>query len=353
MEDGNMKNSELFELRKKVGNLNSLFGITDYVLNDGPGKGVRIFDVRNGNGLELHIAADRGLDIPQLSFHGINMGFCSKVGMRHPSFYAEDGVRGFLKQFNAGMLTTCGITYAGSPGEDEGRKLGLHGPYDNTPAQGVAAYQACNGDEILLKVAGSVKETCVFEEHMRLDRVITVSTECNQIAIHDTVTNLGFADTPLMLVYHVNFGYPMLDEGAEVYTNAASIIPRDGIAAKGLHQSDAIEQPTIGREEECFMHSDFAGPQASAMLYNKKLGIAGIVSFDAEAFPILCQWKCMRAGDYALGLEPTMAGVENRSVARKEGRLTMLKPGETKAFDIRLRFIDDKEQIAGIIREMQ
>ena len=110
-----MKKSELFEMRKRVGNLNALMGVTDYVLNDGPGKGVRVFHVKNGKGLDLTVAADRGLDIPYLAFKGVPMSFASKTGMRNPAFYREEGVRGFLKQFNAGMLTTCGLSYAGAP----------------------------------------------------------------------------------------------------------------------------------------------------------------------------------------------------------------------------------------------
>lgn len=108
-----MKQSEMFELRKYAGNLDSLFGYKDYTFNDGPARGMRAFDLRNGTGLDLTVVADRGLDIASMRFKGVNIGFDSKVGLRSPALYVEDGVRGFLKQFNAGMLTTCGITYAG------------------------------------------------------------------------------------------------------------------------------------------------------------------------------------------------------------------------------------------------
>ena len=131
-----MKKSQEFELRKRCGDLNGLCGIKDYVFNDGPARGVRAFDLKNGRGLELTVLADRGLDIPYLSYKGINIGLLNKVGVRSPHLYREDGASGFLKQFYAGMLTTCGLTYAGAAGEDGGVPLGLHGPFDNLPAAG-------------------------------------------------------------------------------------------------------------------------------------------------------------------------------------------------------------------------
>ena len=36
-----MRQSELFELRKKCGDPSALCGIKDYVFNDGPARGVR------------------------------------------------------------------------------------------------------------------------------------------------------------------------------------------------------------------------------------------------------------------------------------------------------------------------
>ena len=340
-----MKKSELFELRKYVGNTDAVYGVKDYVFNDGPAKGVRAFDVKNGKGLELTVLADRGLDIPFLSFKGVTMNFAGKPGIHAPAFFVEDGVRGYLTRFNAGMLTTCGITYSGAPCEDEGRTLGLHGPYDNTPASYVSAAQACQGDDIVIRIAGEVKEACVFNENMRLTRELTVETEKNVVHIKDTVENLGFDDQPLMLVYHINFGHPMLDAGGKVYVSAKKCVARDDFAAAGMDTHLVMEAPEIGRDEQCYFHTQCPEKEGFAMLHNEKLGMAGIVTYDSEALPLLCQWKCMRAGDYALGLEPTAAGVLGRAAARAEGTLPFLKPGQTKEFNVSLTFTDDTKLI--------
>ena len=113
-----MKKSQEHELRKYCNDLDAYCGFKDYLYNDGPNRGLRAFDVDNGRNIEMTFLADRGLDITALRYKGKNMGLRNKVGVRSPYLYREDGGSGFLKQFYGGLLTTCGITYAGGAGED-------------------------------------------------------------------------------------------------------------------------------------------------------------------------------------------------------------------------------------------
>ena len=340
-----MKKSQEFELRKRCGDLNGLCGIKDYVFNDGPARGVRAFDLKNGRGLELTVLADRGLDIPYLSYKGINIGLLNKVGVRSPHLYREDGASGFLKQFYAGMLTTCGLTYAGAAGEDGGVPLGLHGPFDNLPAAQARAYADYEGDDKVLRVCGEVRESEVFGPNRVLRRQLTLDTERNELHIKDVVENQGFATSPLMLVYHINFGYPMLDEGARTYYSTADVSPRTEFAAEGMGNFDEMEAPEVGRDEQCYYHTGHGEGEAFAMLHNEKLGLAAMVRYDSKVFPLLCEWKCMRAGEYALGLEPTTSGVVNRAEARKNGDLTYLEPGETREFNVTIELTEDAARI--------
>ncbi len=110
-----MKKSQEQALRQKVGDLASICGIKDYTFNDGPARGMRAFDLDNGRNVRMTVLADRGLDIPAFQYKGENIAFHSKTGLRSPFLYQEDGgVKGWLRQFNAGLLTTCGLTHAGA-----------------------------------------------------------------------------------------------------------------------------------------------------------------------------------------------------------------------------------------------
>ena len=340
-----MRRSEEFELRKKCGDLSALCGIKDYVFNDGPARGVRAFDLKNGRGIEMTVLADRGMDIPFLSFKGHNIGLTSKVGVRSPYLFQENGALGFLRQFYAGMLTTCGLTYAGAAGEDGGRELGLHGPFDNIPAAKVSAWQDYEGDDKVLRVAGEIREADLFGPNMVMHRHLTLDTEKNELHIHDIVENQGYSTSPLMLIYHINFGYPMLDAGARTYFSTTEVTPRTDFAEEGMHNYDVMEEPGIERDEQCYYHTGHGEGEAFAMIHNEKLGIAAMVRYDKAVFPLLCEWKCMRAGDYALGLEPTTSGVVNRAEARENGMLTYLAPGETREFNVTIELTDDPARI--------
>ena len=341
-----MKKSQEFELRKYCNNINALCGIQDVILNDGPNRGVRALELNNGKNLQITMLADRGLDIPTLRYKGMNIGLNNKVGIRSPYLYVEEGASGFLKQFYGGMLTTCGITYAGGNGEDRGKKLGLHGPFDNIPAELVCARVDYEGDDRVLKVSGSVHEAEVFGTDMVMHRDFTLETERDCLRIHDTVVNQSYETQPVMLIYHINFGYPMLDAGAKAYFNAGKIESRTEFAQEGIHNYFEMEEPGVGRDEQCYYHTEYPeNGEGFAMLHNEKRGVAAIVRFDAKNLPFLCQWKCMRAGEYALGLEPTTSGVTNRAEAREAGLLSYLEPGESREYNVSIELTEDKAVI--------
>ncbi len=341
-----MKKSDQHDLRKYVGDLAALCGITPVTLTDGMANGTRGFILRNGRAMEMTVLADRGLDIPLLRFEGKNVGFYSRTGITHPALYHEDGVHGFLQRFFGGLLTTCGMSYSGSPSVDGGRQLGLHGPFSNTPAERVCAEEVWEGDELVLRIAGDIREACVFGENLRLHREMRLHTETDKVEIVDTVTNLAFKEEVCMPVYHVNFGYPLLDAGAQIYVSARNVQPRDETAKAGFARCHDIEAPTVNRPEECFFHTDEPDPKhAWAMLHNEALATAAILTWDAESLPLMCEWKCMMAGDYALGLEPTAAGVMGRAQVRAEGKLPMLAPSESRVFKLALELTRDQKKI--------
>lgn len=339
-----MKQNQEQALRRKIGDLNAFCGWKDYVYNDGPARGVRAMDLDNGRGVQLTVLADRGLDVSSLRFQGKQAAFLSKTGVKSPALYQEEGGRGFLRQFYAGFLTTCGISYAGASHEEDGMAYGLHGPFSNTPAGKVCAETVYERGEAVLRVSGEVRQNQVFGENLVVKRELKLHTEKDLLTLEDTVENQGHFDSPLMLVYHVNFGYPLLDAGARVYSSARDVAPRDADAKKGLKKYHLMEEPGAQRPEECFFHTG-QGEDAFAMLHNEALGQACVVKFDGRALPLLCEWKCMREGDYALGLEPTTSGVMGRPAARRDGLLVTLSPGERRVYKLAFEFLDDPKAI--------
>lgn len=342
-----MKKLTKRELSSYVGDFSQVLGIRECILQGGKSRGVRAYEIKNGRGLELTVLADKCLNIPYLSYKGINIGFISKAGICAPEYYQENRDRGFLRNFEAGFLTTCGLTYMGSSCEENGRELGLHGPISNTPAENVSSSICWKDDVACMTVRGNVREACLFEENLILDREFKVNSAENKIKIHDIVENRGFQKEPLMLLYHFNFGYPMLDGCTKVYTNFDQITGRDPHSAQGIEKCDEFSNPVIGFEEEVFFRtmSSKERREAIVVIYNEELQIAATIKFDSHALPVLNHWKNPRAGDYGLGIEPGTSHVGGRVRARKEKMLMEIDAGEVKEFDIEIEFFDCKEEI--------
>lgn len=343
-----MKVSEKSKYLRKAGDLSSIYGIRDITYNSGRAKGVQAFDVKNGNGLALSVFADRALDIPIVEYDGKNIGLLTKSGISSPfsQNYSPDGVDCFLRQFAGGFLTTCGLTYSGAACVDEGKQLALHGKISNTIAENVYVTEIAENDEVILKICGDVREACLFGENMVLHREIKIHTESNKIELHDVVENMGFRPHPLMLIYHVNFGYPLLDTGTRLYFSSDLVEPQTEFAKQGIDKYFVAEEPEDVREEQCYYHTGQKNPENSyAVIHNEKLGIAVVVKYDANQLPIMCEWKSMQAGDYAIGLEPTTHGTKGRAFVRSQGKLLELQGQEKCMFDIEFYFINNQEEI--------
>lgn len=342
------------ELQKYVGDYSQVFGIKDYTFNSGKAKGVRALEVKNGKGIEMTILADKALDIPYLSFNGINIGFMSKTGICAPTFYCENGSKGFMQNFDAGFLTTCGLTYMGSACEDNGEKLGLHGPLANTPAEDIIATTEWKNDIAYMKIAGTMKEACVLDMFITLEREIQINCNENKLIIKDIITNRGFKEEPLMLLYHMNFGYPFLDKDTRVYTNLEKVVPRDEVSKKEIDKCFEFEEPIIGYEEKVYscITDNKNKELGKAFIHNKNLDIGIGIKFSLKMLPWLNYWKCPRAGDYVLGIEPGTCNVSGRDKARRENTLQFIQPGEEKEYEIEIEFIDSKEIIENSIHDI-
>lgn len=316
-----------------VGRDSQLFGVEEHRLVGGRGDGMRLFEVTTGGGLQMTLAADRCLDVYRLSFRGVNLGYFSASGYVAPAYFDKNG-DGFLDSFTGGFLTTCGLTYMGAASMDGDEALGLHGPIGATPAEEVAAYIE-NG---VITVRGTVYEARQFSHKLRLDRVIKAPVGGGTFTITDRVTNFGDRPAPLMALYHMNFGYPLLDEDAIISVNSTKVVPRNAHAAEGLGSWSRALPPTPGFEEQCYFH--FFEGEARARVENPKLKIAAELSFDIGVLTQMTQWKMMGVRDYVMGLEPGTNDPDGRAAAREKGALQMLAPGESATLEVRVKAED-------------
>lgn len=335
------------QIEALTGRLEQIGGLRRFTLNEGPEAGVEQIQVRTGAGLTYTISPSRALDISLAELGGAPLCWQSPNGDVHPAFYNADGAE-WLKTAVGGLLMTCGLSYVGAPGEDEGQKFGLHGRIHHLPARQVAATSRWNGDEYDMEISGVVDETAIFGENLRLTRTIRSRLGQNRLTIHDVVENTGFTETPHMILYHFNFGFPLLDEATEIHFPSQKVVARDeGVPTAGYERWQA---PEAGYEERVYYHQvDEKAKWVTAVTRNPHFPLPGgskpvsvHLSWSPQQLPRLVQWKMAGAGEHVLGIEPANCHVEGRASERERGTLEMLTPGEARTYELALTIkIDD------------
>jgi len=322
------------EILRYAGNPSQAASAKRMAYADGPGRGDEAIFINDGAGLEYELQAGRGLDIYSLSYRGVNCAFKSKAG---PS----SGRGGFVKYSNCGMLFTCGLRNIGPGCEFEGETFPLHGDYNVTPASGVYARETWEGDEYILTAGGKVKEAALFAHNLELSREITTPAGSGLIEISDTLSNNGDETADCLILYHVNFGFPFLDAETAVTWPECEVIPRTDEARAGLDKCGEITPPIDGFFEHVFLREPEARDgSVNVTLENKRLGIGAELSYENEYLPYLAQWKSMKSGDYALGIEPASSLLFGRAEEVPNGRALKIAPFGSVNIKLRLRFFD-------------
>lgn len=322
------------EILKRVGDITQIAGAIRYTYSEGKAKSTDAIEVKTGGGLRFVILPDKGMNIAYAEVNGIPFSYISKTGIVSPVHYDE---KDFLRSFEGGLLTTCGLTYMGAPCEDEGVSLGAHGRISNTPAFDVSIHQDWNEKgEYIIKVSGKVKESSMFGDNLVLKRTITAALGENKIYLHDEIENEGFKKSPLMVLYHMNFGYPLLDENSKLETNCTNMRPRDDDAVPGINETTVFSAPVKDYKEQVFYRDSVK--QSYAKLTNPDLGLSVKIDFKGEQLPCFIEWKQVGEQDYVVGLEPATNPPDGRAKVRESGKLNFLEPEQKREFDITVSF---------------
>ena len=317
------------ELEKRIGDLSQVAGVRLLRLQEGREAGVRVADARTGSGLRFQVTLDRGMDISLADYKGIPLAWRSGTGDAHPSHFDPAGT-GWLRTFPGGLLTGCGMTYLGAACTDAGQELGLHGRLSHIPAENVSVRHTWEGDECLFTLSGEMRETAIFAENLLLRRTYQFSLGSSAVTIRDEVRNEGSGRTPFMMLYHINPGWPIVDEGSRLLLNSRGAVPRDREAEKGVGQAFTFSAPVPGYREQVFSH-DLAGDAegfAAAALVNPRIALGLSLRYRQRELPRYTEWKMMGERDYVVGMEPANCGVRGRAAERAEGTLQHLEPGE-------------------------
>jgi hypothetical protein len=338
-----------------IGRLDQIGGILPFELVDGRARGVRALRFTTGSGLAFTSLIDRGLDFSHAEYCGVPLCWRSANGDIAPSYYDPDDDR-WLRMFFGGLMTTCGLTNFGPAGRDRYGAFGLHGRINCLPAEHVGISQEWEGDECVLEVTGTIRQTRAFGEDLQLCRRISTRLGASSLRVEDTVTNKGFARTPHMILYHCHGGFPILSEEAELRVSHSSMWARDAEAENGIDDWSTVTAPQPGFAEQVFIHTPIAcaDGRAAVALVNRRLragmGLGISIHFDPEQLPALIQWRMLGEGTYVMGIEPANCPtIEGRVEAERNGTLPFLEPGESRRYELEFRVLDGREEIDQVV----
>ncbi len=316
-------------------------------------NGMRVIDAHNSSGLNFTLLPDRGMDIYAASYKGRSLTWLSPGSPHVADFGAS-----WLQQFNGGLLTTCGLTHAGPPEVDDitGEKRDLHGNFTRLCAGQITHNQGywdpTDGKSYRHHLGAIFNESSLFGTQLQLRRQYSLPLGESALIIYDDVTNIGDTPAPLMLLYHVNVGFPLVAQGTRLITPAEKVIPRDAAAQVGFDTYADYSAASDGYPEQVFFHHlKSPNRKLHVLLANDDWGLE--VNWVADTMPYFTQWKNTRRGIYVSGIEPGNCIPEGQNAARKAGRLQMLAPGERTSFVLIFRIHDGADAVQKATQEIE
>jgi hypothetical protein len=346
------------ELERRMGHLDQIGGTRHFEYSTGRARGVQAVEVNTGAGLVFTVLPGRGLDIAACSYKGTNLVYLAPGGISHPAFYNPAGLE-WLNTFFGGLLTTCGLSYFGDPERDGEKELGLHGRYAGLAAAVCRDCSRWEGDEYLVEIGGTVEECALFGDKLRLHRSITTRLGSRSLTIRDRVENYGFRSSPLTVLYHINCGFPLLEEHSTLELSSSEVEPYDRNAEEHLGEALRFSAPQEGFRGQDFLHRMLADEQgyALAAMVNPRLrgGLGLSLRFRIDSLPYLNEWKMLGEGDYVTGIEPVNTKIVGRSTLKREKRLPWIEPGEIREMEVEIGVLEGAAEIRAMsdrIREV-
>lgn len=334
------------------------WSVRSHTLHGGVQEGVQVVEIHNGK-LSFSVLPTRGMGIWKGECKGTALGWKSPVKAPvHPAFvnlHERQGL-GWLDGFNE-WVVRCGLNSLGPPGVDNGTTLTLHGKIANIPAHTVLL--EITDEAIILR--GEVDEVSMFGPALRLSTEIRTEFGSGAFTIIDTVTNLGDLPADHQLMYHINYGAPLLEKGARLVAPYKCVSPRDARAAESIGSFDSYDAPQVGFAEQVYFY-ELAGKRGNretlAMLQNAAGDHASLMRFSLSDLPCFVQWKNTGgiADGYVTGLEPSTCFPNSRQFERQHGRVIRMAGGESRATRLTIEALTTKSAVSAAraeIRQLQ
>lgn len=346
-------------------NCDSPWSVSQTRLHGGKQEGVDLITIDNG-AMAIRIIPTRGMGILDVTAGDLRLGWDSPVKeVVNPAFIDLNarGGTGWLDGFNE-YLVRCGLEFLGPPcedndhaaiGEPAAANITLHGKIANTPASHVelsvereAPYR--------ITLRGIVHERAMYGPKLELHTELTIVPGEMNFTVRDTITNRGGQTQECGILYHLNHGKGLLEDGAQLITpKGTAVTPRDaGYTDEDIAQWNHYGPPVPGSTEQVFfldLPEDAEG-RSQVMLQNAQADRAVVITFSKKQLPHFVVWKALHdeRDGYVTGLEPCTTLPNPRPVEREADRLIKLKPSESYATELSFLVLTNATGVTEVMR---
>ncbi len=341
------------------------WSVRKLTLHGGKQEGVDILVVDNGR-LRFTVIPTRGMGVRSLTLGDVRLGWDSPVReIVHPAFInlqARDGL-GWLEGFNE-WLVRCGMESNGHPGKDRfinnvGEEatmdLTLHGRLANLPAQEVELI-ADRQAPYRIRLRARIDERMFYGPKLELRTEMSTEPGSNAVRVEDVITNRGGQPQEFEMLYHTNYGRPLLEEGSTFLAPIERVTPFNAHAAGGLADFTRYAGPTPGFIEQvyCLRLLPDKDGRTVAMLRNRAKDRGVALRYSIKELPYFTLWKntTLEKEGYVTGLEPGTNFPNNRRIERMHGRVPKLAPGASRRMTIDFTVLTDRGQVRDVEHEI-
>ena len=326
------------------------FTIENVILKGGKQEGSELLTIKS-EGLTINLSPTRGLGIVNVEGNGIRLGWDSPVKeIVNPKYINLEsrGGAGWLDGFNE-MMVRCGFEWTGHAVQADGMMYTLHGRAQNTPVSKLFV-EVEDQAPYTITIRGLIKENTFKKSNFETWVTIRHVPGSKEFTVHDILTNLSDYDRDYQIIYHSNFGTPILEQGAKFVAPVKEISPFNEYAATGLKNWQTYQGPTKGFDEmvyNIFPYSD-ANNQTQVMLTNNASDKGVGIAFNTQQLPVLTLWKntdTLKQG-YVTGIEPGTSFAYPVTIEREQKRVPQLGAGKSTEFILTYSLLSNKEEVA-------
>lgn len=350
------------QLLRRVGHLSQIGGINFITRENGNGRGVRWLQFRTGTGFSFDVSLDRGMDVGFCDYRGYSLAWIPPTDFKGPWYFDQTDGFGWLRTAMGGLLNTCGLIHIGNPDKTDASQYrfppiqkeayGVHDRAAVTPARLIHAGERWEDDRCFLEATGEIIQARVYGENLKMVREYQAVLGESRFIIRDTINNIGYAPTRHQLLYHLNFGFPFVDNGSELVAPLSPDEP--AVVLAGDHKKGySFDSFTDPQDDWQFMvyripmkaDQDEGVPVA---IINPVMKMGIYLIYHQNQFPVFLMTCLMSPGNYMVCLEPCTNELTGGQMdLDKSGGY--LQPGQFRSYETEIGVLENENQISSFL----